>query len=121
MKKNYTFIINKGIDGYYLASVPELTGVMTQAKNIEEIFSRVKEAIEEEKQIVIGKHSGSAAIRSKFTKEFGMELSDQEAKAVLERVREMSINLKRSLFEKELMYIYEEYQKERDQVEQNNS
>jgi predicted RNase H-like HicB family nuclease len=50
MKKNYTFIINKGIDGYYLASVPELTGVMTQAKNIEEIFSRVKEAIEEEKR-----------------------------------------------------------------------
>ncbi len=46
MKKNYTFIINKGIDGYYLASVPELPGVMTQAKNIEEIFPRVKEAIE---------------------------------------------------------------------------
>ncbi|MDD2586111.1 MAG: homocitrate synthase [Syntrophomonadaceae bacterium] len=74
-----------------------------------------------ERQIVIGKHSGSAAIRSKFTKEFGMELSDQEAKAVLERVREMSINLKRVLFEKELMYIYEDYLKERDQVEQNNS
>ena len=46
MKKNYTFIITKGLDGYYLASVPELPGVMTQAKNIEEIFSRVKEAIE---------------------------------------------------------------------------
>ncbi len=46
MKKNYTFIITKGIDGYYIASVPELPGVMTQAKNIQEIFPRVKEAIE---------------------------------------------------------------------------
>jgi predicted RNase H-like HicB family nuclease len=46
MKKNYTFIITKGLDGYYIASVPELPGVMTQAKTIEEIFPRVKEAIE---------------------------------------------------------------------------
>lgn len=46
MKKNYTFIITKGIDGYYMATVPELPGVITQAKNVEELFPRVKEAIE---------------------------------------------------------------------------
>lgn len=46
MKRNYTFIITKGLDNYYIASVPELPGVMTQAKTIEEIFPRVKEAIE---------------------------------------------------------------------------
>lgn len=74
-----------------------------------------------ERQIVIGKHSGSASIRSKFTKEFGIELNNQEAHDILERVRDMSINLKRTLFEKELMYIYEDYKKEREQVGQNNS
>lgn len=46
MKKNYNFIITKGIDGYYIGSVPELPGVFTQAKSIEEIFPRMKEAIE---------------------------------------------------------------------------
>ncbi|NLU09772.1 MAG: type II toxin-antitoxin system HicB family antitoxin [Tepidanaerobacter acetatoxydans] len=46
MKRSYTFIITKGVDGYYIASVPELPGVMTQAKTIAEIFPRVKEAIE---------------------------------------------------------------------------
>jgi predicted RNase H-like HicB family nuclease len=46
MKRNYTFLITKGIDGYYIGSVPELPGVFTQAKTIEEIFPRIKEAIE---------------------------------------------------------------------------
>jgi predicted RNase H-like HicB family nuclease len=46
MKRNYTFVITKGVDGYFIASVPELPGVMTQAKSIAEIFPRVKEAIE---------------------------------------------------------------------------
>ena len=46
MKKNYTFIITKGIDGFYIATVPELPGVVTQAKKIEDIFPRIKEAIE---------------------------------------------------------------------------
>ncbi len=65
-----------------------------------------------ERQIVIGKHSGSAAIRSKFAKEYFLELSNQEAAEILERVRATSIRLKRSLFDKELMYIYEELKKE---------
>ena len=46
MTKNYTFIITKGEDGYYIATVPELPGVITQAQSIPEIFPRVKEAIE---------------------------------------------------------------------------
>lgn len=75
-----------------------------------------------ERQIVIGKHSGSAAIRSKFSKEYGIELEPEEAKAVLERVRDLSIGLKRSLFDKELVYIYEEYKKERgEKVGENHS
>jgi len=66
-----------------------------------------------ERQIVIGKHSGSAAIRSKFTKEYGIQLKDGEAQDILARARQMSIDKKRSLFDKELMYIYEEYLKEK--------
>ena len=64
-----------------------------------------------ERQIVIGKHSGTAAIRSKFT-EYLIVLDDDVAKEILARVRQMSIDKKRSLFDKELMYIYEEYLQE---------
>jgi len=65
------------------------------------------------RQIVIGKHSGTHAIKSKF-QEYDIELTDQEATEILARVRNHSINLKRSLFDKELGYIYEEYLRERN-------
>lgn len=65
------------------------------------------------RQIVIGKHSGSHAVKAKF-REYGIELTDEEANDILARVRETSINLKRSLFDKELIYIYEEYKRERN-------
>ncbi len=61
-----------------------------------------------QRQIVIGKHSGSKAIKTKFA-EYGVELSNEEAADILERVRAMSVELKRSLFDKELVYIYEDY------------
>ncbi len=65
-----------------------------------------------ERQMVIGKHSGSNSIKSKFSKEYGIELNEEESKVILKRARELSIDLKRSLFDKELMYIYEDYAKE---------
>lgn len=77
-----------------------------------EVFS--PEEVGLERQIVIGKHSGSAAIRSKFLNEYGLELPDPIVQEVLKRAREMSIQLKRSLFDKELMYIYEELMKEKE-------
>lgn len=58
-----------------------------------------------QRQIVIGKHSGKAAIVNKF-REYDIELSDTEASLVLEQVRRVSVNLKRSLFDKELVSIY---------------
>jgi len=61
-----------------------------------------------ERQIVIGKHSGTAAIRAKFTKEYGIMLEEGEDKEILARARKMAIEKKRQLFDKELMYIYEE-------------
>lgn len=76
-----------------------------------EVFS--PEEVGLERQIVIGKHSGSAAVRSKFTREYGIQLGEEEARDILALAREMSIEKKRSLFDKELMYIYEEYMREK--------
>ncbi len=61
-----------------------------------------------ERQIVIGKHSGSKAIKMKFV-EYGIDLSDEEAADLLKSVRAVTVDLKRTLFDKELMYIYEDY------------
>ncbi len=71
-----------------------------------EIFS--PEEVGLERQIVIGKHSGSKAIKMKFV-EYGIDLSDQEAADLLSAVRSVTVDLKRTLFDKELMYIYEDY------------
>lgn len=61
-----------------------------------------------ERQIVIGKHSGGAAIRAKFA-EFGIHLTRHQAAELLPVIRSTAVALKRSLFDKELMYIYEDY------------
>ncbi|MCR4420430.1 MAG: homocitrate synthase [Clostridia bacterium] len=71
-----------------------------------EVFS--PEEVGLERQIVIGKHSGTAALKAKFT-EYGITLTDEDAAALLQRVREAAVELKRSLFDKELIYIYEDY------------
>jgi predicted RNase H-like HicB family nuclease len=47
MKKlNFTILIEKDEDGIYIASVPALKGCHTQAKTVEELLPRIKEAIE---------------------------------------------------------------------------
>jgi len=65
------------------------------------------------RQIVIGKHSGTAALKAKFA-EFGMELSDQQAREILPKVRSYTVSIKRPLFDKELVYIYEDFFGKRD-------
>ena len=62
-----------------------------------------------ERQIVIGKHSGRAAIVNKF-KEYDIDLTDEESKGILELVRSTSVRLKRTLFDKELVQLYKDYQ-----------
>ena len=42
----FAVIVEKDEDGYYVASVPELPGCHTQAKTLDKLMSRVKEAIE---------------------------------------------------------------------------
>jgi len=42
----YTVIIERDEDGYYVGEVVELPGCFTQAKSIDELLRRIKEAIE---------------------------------------------------------------------------
>ena len=65
-----------------------------------------------ERQIVIGKHSGKAAVVNKF-KEFDIDISDEDANLVLEEIRRTSVRLKRSLFDKEIASIYKDILAER--------
>lgn len=60
-----------------------------------------------ERQIVIGKHSGSKSLKVKFA-EYGIHLDDEEANQLLPKIRATAVDLKRSLFDKELVYIYED-------------
>ncbi len=46
MSKEFTVIIEKGIDGYLISEVLELPGCHTQAKSLDQLMKRTKEAIE---------------------------------------------------------------------------
>jgi len=82
-------------------------GVLKNPKNYE-VFNPSEVGLT--RQLVVGKHSGSHTILHKF-KEFDIELTDKQANEILALARAMSIDLKRPLFDKELMYIYNEYTK----------
>ncbi|MDA8235495.1 MAG: homocitrate synthase [Clostridia bacterium] len=64
------------------------------------------------RQIVIGKHSGTAAIINKFS-EYGHNITEEEANYILKKVRSAAVDLKRSLFDKEIILIYEDYLEKR--------
>jgi len=42
----FAVVVEKDEAGYYVASVPELPGCHTQAKTLDRLMSRIKEAIE---------------------------------------------------------------------------
>lgn len=42
----FAVVVERDEDGYYVASVPELPGCHTQAKTLDQLTKRVKEAIE---------------------------------------------------------------------------
>lgn len=46
MKREFDVVIERDSEGYYVASVPALRGCHTQAKSLDELMTRVKEAIE---------------------------------------------------------------------------
>jgi len=89
-------------------------GVIKNPKNYE-AFNPAEVGLT--RQLVVGKHSGSHTILHKF-KEYDIELTDKEANDILALTRTMSVDLKRPLFDKELMYIYKEYKsKKKDEPE----
>ncbi len=45
MVKEFNAIIEKGEDGYFISEVVELPGCHTQAKTLDELIERTKEAI----------------------------------------------------------------------------
>lgn len=61
-----------------------------------------------ERQLVIGKHSGSHSLKVKF-REYGIDLGNENASNLLADVRRHAVQLKRALFDKELMYIYQDH------------
>lgn len=80
-------------------------GVIKNPKTYE-VFS--PEEVGLERQIVVGKHSGSKTIEMKLG-EFGYVISRQDASALLPAVRSKSVKLNRSLFDKELVTLYQDY------------
>ena len=46
MSKTFNVVIERDEDGYYIASVPSLRGCHTQAKFLDQLIERIKEAIE---------------------------------------------------------------------------
>ena len=46
MTKAFNVIIERDSEGYYVASVPELRGCHTQAKSLDTLTKRIREAIE---------------------------------------------------------------------------
>ncbi len=62
MRKEFNVIIEKDEEGYYVASVPTLKGCHTQAKSLDELMERIKEAIE----LCLEVESGSDQITSDF-------------------------------------------------------
>ena len=87
-------------------------GAMKNPKNYE-AFDPSEVGLE--RQIVIGKHSGKAAIINKF-KEYGIELSPIESENMLELVRQTSVRMKRNLFDKELVEIYKDLKNNRSVI-----
>ena len=45
MERQFDVVIERDTDGYYVASVPQLPGCHTQAKSLDEVMERIKEAI----------------------------------------------------------------------------
>lgn len=80
-------------------------GVIKNPKTYE-VFSPDEVGLE--RQIVVGKHSGSRTIEMKLA-EFGITIPREDASALLPAVRAKSVLLNRSLFDKELVSLYQEF------------
>ncbi len=80
-------------------------GVIKNPKTYE-VFS--PDEVGGERQIVVGKHSGSRTLEMKFS-EYGIPLSREHATALLPLVRTKAIQVKRPLFDKELVELFRDF------------
>lgn len=46
IEEEFSVLIEQDAEGYYVASVPSLRGCHTQAKSLDELMVRIKEAVE---------------------------------------------------------------------------
>ena len=46
MRREFNVVIERDAEGYYVASVPGLKGCHTQARSLDKLLSRIREAIE---------------------------------------------------------------------------
>ena len=46
MGREFSVVVERDADGFYVASVPTLQGCHTQARSLDELMDRIKEAIE---------------------------------------------------------------------------
>jgi len=46
MKRDFNVIIERDSEGFYVASVPALRGCHTQARSLDDLMQRLREAIE---------------------------------------------------------------------------
>ena len=45
-RREFSVVVNRDEEGFYVASVPELRGCHTQARSLDKLMERVREAIE---------------------------------------------------------------------------
>ncbi len=68
MKAKINVLVERDEDGYYVATVPSLPGCHTQAKSLDDLIERAKEAIElyleVEKEIVPGEFVGVQVVEA---------------------------------------------------------
>lgn len=46
MPRQFDVVIERDAEGYYIASVPQLHGCHTQARSLDDVIQRIREAIE---------------------------------------------------------------------------
>ena len=46
MQQQFDVVIERDSEGFYVASVPQLPGCHTQARSLDEVMERIREAIE---------------------------------------------------------------------------
>ena len=68
MKAKFNVLVERDEDGYYVATVPSLPGCHTQAKSLDDLIERAKEAIElyleVEKDVVPGEFVGVQVVEA---------------------------------------------------------